>query len=145
MSEEMLRRMQALEREIERLKVIEIPAAGATWTWGVPLDGTVGHAMCWDYDGVDGTARTIIAHGTGDVLYLLDGFSAVRASDGNVAFKYSISGGVGTLAPGGSAALYSAGGGANVLTLAVAADGSVTVQRTAGALTYKVALFLLWL
>ncbi len=91
----------------------------------------------WEYDGVDGTARTVILNGAGDVVYVLTVLYAVRVSNGEYA------GAEQTVAPGNSITLYSFGG--DTCTLAVAADGSVTVQRTAGALTYKVALWLLWI
>ena len=52
-------------------------------------------------------------------------------------------GAINALAPGSSQNLYNVGG--ETLTLAVAANGSVTIQRTAGTLTYSVQLDLIWL
>ncbi len=99
---------------------------------------TISGFVHYKFDGVDGTARTIIPDGTGDVLYVLTALYVVRASDGTVA-----AGSGNSIIPGTSANIYSAG--ANTLALAVAANGSVTVQRTGGSLTYKVGLWLLWL
>lgn len=98
---------------------------------------TIGGFLYWEYDGVAGVAIEIIPNGAGDVVYVLFGMSVVRASDGGTG---TVSGGT---TPGNSYNPYDVGG--DTLTLAVAADGSVTVQRTAGALTYKVALWLIWL
>lgn len=95
----------------------------------------------WEYDGVDGTARTIIPDGAGDVQYgLIAAGYMLRDSAGTVTGTTTAGA---PIAPGGAVFLYNTGG--NALTLACAANGSVTVQRTAGALTYKVALWLLWL
>jgi hypothetical protein len=104
--------------------------------------GSIASAMLFEYDGVDNTARTVIADGAGDVLYSIVGMFTVRASDGglssgNVTANLGLSSGTDLYNPGGA--------GTNVCRLLTAANGSVTVQRTAGALTYKVALWLLWL
>lgn len=98
----------------------------------------------YEFDGVDGTARTIIPDAAGDVLYGVMPIWAVRASDGNTQGGAYSTGGTVLLTPGASMAIYSAAG-PNTLTLAVSAAGAVTVQRTAGALTYKVSLLLHWL
>ncbi len=98
---------------------------------------TISGFLHWEYDGVDGTARTVIPNAAGDVVYVLTVLYAIRVSNGEYA------GAEQTVAPGNSITLYSFGG--DTCTLAVAADGTVTVQRTAGALTYKVALWLLWI
>jgi hypothetical protein len=90
----------------------------------------------WEYDGLDGTSRTIIPNGTGDVLYRLTGRYVLRDSAGAVA-----SGAV-DVSNGGSQAIVV---GANTVTIAVAATGATTVSRTAGADTIKVGLWLLWL
>jgi hypothetical protein len=106
------------------------------------VKGTISSAMLFEYDGVDGTARTVLADGAGDVLYSIVGMFTVRASDGglssgNVTANLGLSSGTDLYNPSGA--------GTNVCRLLTAANGSVTVQRTAGALTYKVALWLLWL
>lgn len=98
----------------------------------------------WEFDGVDGTARTVIPNGAGDVLYRLAGISVVRASDGTTQ-AYSDFGAIGTPTPGGTFDIYAAGAGANKCTVTVNANGSVTVARSAGSLTYKVSLLLTWL
>lgn len=97
---------------------------------------TIGGFLYWEYDGVGAAAQTIIPNGAGDVLYVLGGHYVQRASDASE-FAGSI-----YVAPGASIDMDP---GAGVLALAVAANGAVTVQRTGGALTYKVALWLLWL
>ena len=94
--------------------------------------------MHWEYDGVDGTARTVIPNGAGDVVYTSHWTYVVRTSGADVAADDT-----GQVPPGNSVSLWDNAG--NVLTLAVAADGSVTVQRTGGALTYKVGLWGLWI
>lgn len=95
----------------------------------------------WKYDGLDGTARTIIPDGAGDVQYIVFcvGF-VVRASDGTVVASNTAGAGI---IPGGAVFLYNTGG--NTVTLTCAANGSLTVARTGGAFTYKVGLWLLWL
>jgi hypothetical protein len=90
---------------------------------------------------VDGTARSVVPDGTGDVLYLLGGMGVTRASSGATAATSFL--GASAVAPGGSQVLYSSGG--DICALQVAANGAITVQRTGGALTYKVGLWLLWL
>lgn len=100
--------------------------------------GTIGGFLYWEYDGVGAAAQTIIPNGAGDVSYILGGYYVMRASDTTTRAAPL----PGTLTPGNSADIDP---GAGVLTLAVAADGSVTIQRTGGALTYKVAFWLLWI
>jgi hypothetical protein len=102
---------------------------------------TISGFMHWKFDGVDGTARSVVPDGTGDVLYLLGGMGVTRASSGATAATSFL--GASAIAPGGAQVLYSAGG--DICSLQVAANGAITVQRTAGALTYKVGLWLLWL
>jgi len=92
----------------------------------------------WGYDGVDGTARTVISDGTDDVQYILSCRAVYRDSSGN-AGRYLDA----WLTPGNSVNLYD--NGTDILTLAVAANGSVTVQRTGGSRTYKVMLDMIWL
>jgi len=89
------------------------------------------------FDAVAG-AQTVISNGAGDVLYILRVSWVIRDSAGNT------NDGVTSLTPGNSANLYDDGG-TNTCTIAVAANGSVTVQRTAGARTYKIMLDMIWL
>lgn len=86
---------------------------------------------------VDDTAQELVADGTGDVADLLTYRAIVKPSTGTAV---AVSG---EIAPGNSANLYDVG--SDVLTLAVAADGSVTVQRGGGTLTYNARLTLDWL
>lgn len=89
--------------------------------------------------GIVGSAVPVIPNGTGDVTLALSGTFTVSDGAGNVA------GGVITAtAPGGSFNLYDDGG-TNTCQLQVAADGSVTVVRTAGSRTYAVNLNLNWM
>lgn len=96
-------------------------------------------ATIWRGTGITAISQTIISDGTGDVTVALRCFCLARSSAGDI-----IEGVNNTAIPGGTITLFNGGGGANVLTVAVAANGSVTIQRTAGALTYDAALFLLW-
>lgn len=90
----------------------------------------------WEYDGLDGTSRTIIPNGAGDVLYELFGMYVLRDSSGNTAS------GTFTVSNGGSTGLVVGG---NTVTVAVAGAGTTTVSRTAGADTIKVTFWILWL
>jgi hypothetical protein len=92
----------------------------------------------WDYDGVDGSAQTVISNGAEDVTEALWANSIVAEKTGAGKEQH-----ICWLEPGESQAIYDDD--TDVCTLAVAADGSVTVQRTAGADTFKVALWLMWI
>lgn len=92
--------------------------------------------MHWEFDGLDGTSRTIISNGVGDVIYNLFGMYNLRDSSGNVAD------GTLSVANGGSTGLTV---GSNTVTVAVAGTGATTVSRTAGSDTIKVSFWLLWL
>lgn len=104
---------------------------------------TISGFVKYEFDGVDGTARTVIPDGAGDVLYGVMPIWAVRHSGGTTQGGSYSTGGTGLLTPGNTLDIYSSGG--NILQLQVAANGSVTVQRTAGTGTYKVTLLLQWL
>jgi hypothetical protein len=95
--------------------------------------------MHYEFDGVDGTARTVIPNGTGDVLYVASGFYVARSSAPSIQ-----AGNIGAIAPGVSTNIGTWGG-SDVLQFQVAANGAITVQRTGGSLTYKVALWIVWL
>jgi hypothetical protein len=89
--------------------------------------------------GVVGTPVTIISNATGDVAVGISGTFVISDGAGGS------NGGVITLtAPSANFDLFTDGG-TNVCQLQVAADGSVTVQRTAGTRTYAVSLNLVWL
>ncbi len=85
---------------------------------------------------VAGVAVTLLAAGA--VQYVLTVVYAVRAIGAG-----DENGGVVTLAPGDSFALYNDG--TDVLTLALSAGGELTVQRTAGAETFDIKLLGVWL
>ena len=101
---------------------------------------TIGGCLFWIYDGVDGTTRTIIPDGTGDVLYSLIVSYVTRSSAGTVEEGFY---GVG-ITPGTTFDLVSIAG-PHVLRLEVTAAGAVTIYRQSGDRTYKVALWLQWL
>jgi len=82
-------------------------------------------------------AITVIPDSIGDVVAILTVIYAVSESAGGV------SGGTATIVPTGSVDLYDDG--TDVLTLAVAANGTVTLQRTAGAATFNVSLNMVWI
>lgn len=100
---------------------------------------TISGFLAWEYNGVDGTARTVIPDGTGDVQYVLGGLYAVRSSSGS-----TNAGSLSALTPGVGQNLLTDGGGSTV-RLDVNANGSVQVSRTAGSNTFKVTLWLIWL
>ena len=99
---------------------------------------TVGYAKLIAANDVAGGAVTIIANGTGDVTAILAGTAVVLTSDSNT------DGGPIYVKNNDSWVLYDDG--TDVLTLAVAADGSATLQRTAGStLTFDVVLQIIWI
>lgn len=88
--------------------------------------------------GVVGSAQSVIPNGPGDVTLGLSGTYTISDGAGN------FDGGViDPTTPGNSFNLYDDGG-TNTCQLQVAADGSVTVIRTAGSRTYSVNLTLNW-
>ncbi len=102
---------------------------------------TIGGFMYWEYDGVDGTIRTIIPNGAGDAIYAVWAAYVVTPVGGGNANTSQI----GVLVPSSGPttnSLNSTGGG--TLNFIVNSDGSVQVQRGSGALTYKVSMWLLW-
>jgi hypothetical protein len=99
---------------------------------------TVSGLMKYEFDGVTGTAQTLILDGAGDVLYVAAALFVVRDSSG-VTYQGTTTG----IAPSGTYNLVADG--SNTLQLQVAANGSVTVQRTLGSRTYKVSILLIWL
>ncbi len=94
----------------------------------------------WMYDGLDGTTRTVIPDGAGDVQYYLGGHYVIRDSAG------ATNGGTIFVTPTNNQVLLLASG--NQFAIFVAADGAVTVRRVVAgtpATTAKVALWLLWI
>lgn len=80
---------------------------------------------------------TIIPNGTGDVVRGLYAFAVSSPGAGTID-DYT-----GLITPSSSAAIFSDG--SNALTLAVAADGAVTIYRSTGSGTWYAALFLMWI
>jgi hypothetical protein len=78
----------------------------------------------------------VIPNGTGDVTGYITVLYSIVESGGGTA------GGTATCAPGASVNLYADG--VDTFALAVAADGSVTVARTAGASTIDISLLMTW-
>lgn len=96
-----------------------------------------GSGMFVTADNVAGGAVTIVPNAAGDVASGLTVLYRVLESAGGV------SGGSATVNNNSSVDLYDDG--TDILTLAVAADGSATLQRTAGAATFDVSLWMVWL
>lgn len=100
---------------------------------------TTGPGKCgsWGYSGIANTALTIIANGTGDVTegitvqYVASEVTGTDAGGGTV-----------FLEPGDSTIILSDS--TNTLTLTCAADGSVTIVRSAGTDTYKFQCWAVW-
>lgn len=103
------------------------------------LRDTISGVLHWEYDGVDGTARTVIPDGAGDVLYGLTGLAVARASTGAAPS-------VGVFSLSALPSTYTLfNDGTNSLAFHLNANGSTDVQRAAGTATFKVAIWLLWL
>lgn len=97
-----------------------------------------GHRKLLGAEAVAGTAVTIIADGDEDVTAILAAVVVVKASDGNTDAGFTF------CRNDDSVELYNDG--TDVLTLAVAADGSATLQRTAGSsLTFDVLMDAIWI
>jgi hypothetical protein len=102
-------------------------------------DGTVcGHSAMWSKSAIAGSAFTIIANGTGDVTEAI----TIQYSAAEITGTY-VGGGVVTLEPGEISNIVSDG--TSVLTLTCAADGSVTIARSAGTDTFKFTAWMVWI
>ncbi len=99
--------------------------------------------MFYEFDGVDGTARTLLPNAAGNVTYGLVGHSVVRHSGGTTKAGTFSGGGGGAIVRGGTQNIYDDG--TNIMQIQVNANGAVTVQRTAGTGTFKVRLLILWI
>lgn len=97
----------------------------------------VGGFLHWSHSAVAGSAITIIPNGTGDVVHRARIAFVVKPSTGSAV------GGDTDLPNSTSSNLYNTG--SDTLVITCNADGSVTVQRTAGTLTYALTLWILWL
>ena len=98
---------------------------------------SIGGCLYWEYDGLDGTSRTVIPNGAGDVQYHLYGMYVIRDSGTNTQSGFL------AVTPSNNQVLMLASG--NQFAIFVAADGAVTVRRVVGTTTAKVALWLLWI
>lgn len=86
---------------------------------------------------IGAAAQTVITDMPGDVSAILSILYAVSESGGGV------SAGSANCAPGGTVDLYDDG--VDVLTLTVAANGGITVARSAGAETFELRLSMVWI
>lgn len=105
-----------------------------------PLHGRegVGGFLFWEYDGLDGTPQTVIPDGVGDVTRLLGGNAVIAEITGAGTATVRLG-----VVPGAASVIYNDG--TDACTVAVGAGGDVTIYRSAGADTFKVVLWLLWI
>lgn len=97
-----------------------------------------GSSIVWTYAGLDGTARTVIPDGAGDVTALLAVEAVIKPSTGTTTYDAA------RLAPGAAArTIYDDG--TNRCAITVNADGSVQVQRTAGTVTFTIIINATWI
>jgi hypothetical protein len=95
----------------------------------------------WEANGVAGATQTVVPDGLGDVLAALCAQYVLKASAGTPGSDWQA--GVVTLEPNSSTNLYDEADG--TLQLRVTSAGAVEVQRTAGASTFKIAMWLVWI
>jgi len=119
-------------------RVLAGPVSGAAATPTFRALGAGDLPLYWAETGIDDTAVTVIANGTGDVTKVLTVLYAVSEISGT-----QRGGGVATLEPGYAVVLCDDG--TDRLTLSCAADGSVTLARTAGTDTFAACLWMVWL
>lgn len=98
-----------------------------------------GYSGHWAHTAIAGTAITVIPDGTGDVGTV--GTFIYAIYDNATAAS---SGGVVTLTPGGGAVSILSDG-TNTCQMTCAANGSVTVARSAGTSTFKLTLWGTWI
>lgn len=120
-----------------RATIGAVNIAGDTMTGALQIADTNGRAKSWTGTSIS-TAQTIIANGTGDVTEIITIQYAVSEITGT-----ETAGGVVALEPSDSFNLIDDG--TNVLTVSCAADGSVTIARSAGTDTFKASLWMVWL
>ena len=112
------------------------------------ITDTVMSEANWNYDGLDGTSRTIIPDGAGDVVYGLSFTGLIRSSSalGGGISVFTVNAISTVYTPGsGAVTIFTEGSGANTIIMTFNANGSVTIARGAGSVTYKVALKLFWM
>jgi hypothetical protein len=125
----------------ERMRIIGNGNVGiglSTPTGPIHTNGAISGLLHYEFDGLDGTARTLIPNGAGDVVYNVSFWALIRSSGGTVVQVLPTN-----VAPGVNVSAYSVG--ADVVQFQVNANGAVTVQRTGGSLTYKVVMVLMWI
>jgi hypothetical protein len=86
---------------------------------------------------VTDTSITVIPNGAGDVTGIIQiNYAVLEVTGGGT------SAGTANVTPGNTANIYTDG--TDTLTVSVAADGSVTISRTAGSDTFQVSLLMNW-
>jgi hypothetical protein len=110
-------------------KVLTTDGTNPSWT---------SNTKHWTGTSIDGTPQTIIPNATGDVVEVITIQYAASEITGT-----DVSGGVVVLEPGDTFTVLTDG--TNILTLTCAADGSVTIARSAGTDTYKFSAWMVWL
>lgn len=99
---------------------------------------TTGSTKVWSATAISSDAQTIIADGTGDVTEAI----TVQYSGAEITGAF-VGGGVVVLEPGDSMAVVSDA--TSILTLTCAANGSVTIARSAGTDTFKFIAWMVWI
>lgn len=107
------------------------------WTTYPAGSAGPGYAGFWTWDGVTDTSITVIPNGAGDVTGIIQiNYAVLEVTGGGT------SAGTANVTPGNTANIYTDG--TDTLTVSVAADGSVTISRTAGSDTFQVSLLMNW-
>lgn len=109
--------------------------------WTTYPKGAIGPAYgaFWTRRDVDGTAVPVVPNGTGDVTAILRVMYVIEL----IAGGNTLAGEITALTGGGAVDLYNAGG--EQFTITVAADGSVSVVRAAGADSANIGLWMIWI
>lgn len=126
---------------VPRVTVASDGKVGIGGTPLLPLDVTAtsgGHFGAYPFSAQAGTLTTIMAAGT--VTGVLEAFWAVKPSSGTAGASGAF---VGHTPTPTNTNIYSSG--SDILTFSVATNGSVTLQRTGGSLTYSGMIIMFWI
>lgn len=114
---------------------------GGKWGFGtanpqgrIHAYGSTGGALFWDFDGLSSTQTILPA---GSIQACLNVYGVCRSSGGT---NQGVSPGMNPR--GNSFSIFSANNFADIVTMFAASDGSLTINRTAGSQTYKLALWI---
>ena len=124
------------QNEYVNISTVGTPPEGTVWTL-ITTVATNPNCDCWIFSAVAGVAQTLIPNGANDMTeggtftYHVYAITGADTTGGTVILDNNT-----------SVVLYDDG--TDQLTLACAADGSVTVQRTAGADTFNIVLMGVW-